>query len=588
MKKRALLILLVLVMALSVFSVIAMAKDAEAEALNTTTTHCTVETKNIASEGRMYTPQTCWVIADHVGKLVDGDHSTGAGASHSEPGTNRFLDFGTPRNITLVRIYVNYDGNTNVSNDSALSKIKNQDKTFTFVAHPRAESGSNRLCQINFNTKDKTYVDFTSEDWKNQPFQTVEVWNSGYDNTHIIYEIEVYEQTGSHAWKLESTTTPPTCTEKGEGIYKCECGETKTDEIEAMGHNPNEAQWLIDSTKGTHYNTCLNGCGMRTNEEEHDFDNACDSSCDICGVTRVVEGHKYASDCDVTCENCNTQRTAPQPHSYSAECVAKCSNCEYERKNQKAHSFDNDCDDKCDVCGLTRTVSGHSYDAVCDNSCSICGFIRSDAVPHDYKKPCSTECSVCRLAKEDPAPHTYSNNCDATCNECGFEREPSDHAYDNRCDAICNSCSYKRKDALEDHLFANNCDATCNECGFERTPSKHIYGGWEQRLAPTTERPGQQFQKCTSCGVENIEEIPKLVIEEGLSNSAVIAIIASSSAVVIVGCVSIGVYSMIIKPKIAKRKLEEALEAQRKADAENDDEDYDDEDEEHEDDDSQD
>ncbi|MBR2296206.1 MAG: hypothetical protein IKA43_02230, partial [Clostridia bacterium] len=138
MKKRALLILLVLVMALSVFSVIAMAKDAEAEALNTTTTHCTVETKNIASEGRMYTPQTFRVIADHVGKLVDGDHSTGAGSECKTRGTNRFLDFGTPRNITLVRVYVNCEGNANVADDPNLSKIRNQDKNFIFVAHPRA------------------------------------------------------------------------------------------------------------------------------------------------------------------------------------------------------------------------------------------------------------------------------------------------------------------------------------------------------------------------------------------------------------------------------------------------------------------
>ena len=589
--KRLIVALLALVMALSAFGIIAMAEENDGGAQPA---GCTVKVDNIASQGKIYTPQTFWAVANYMDWLVDGDYSTGAGSECKTRGTNRFLDFGTPREISKIRIYVNYDGEANVSNDPGLSAIKNQDRNFIFVAHPYEESTGGRLCQINFNTKDKTYVEFTSADWNNRPVQTFEIWNDGYDASFIIYEIEVFSETGSHAWELDKVTTNPTCTEDGEGTYKCECGATKTDVVEATGHAPNDGLWLKDTDKGTHYNTCLNGCGLRVNEEPHDFEHNCDTDCDVCGATRTVVGHQYASDCDETCENCQTPRIPLAEHSYSAACVAKCSNCENIRSNPAPHTWDNKCDGECNVCKLTRTPEEHRYSAVCDDSCDECGLIREDAQEHVYYKECTVTCNICGVARETYAEHKYSADCtDATCNVCGFEREvASAHSYDNLCDPTCNNegCSHKRKDYYADHLWSNACDGECNECGYLRTPDKHIYGaqklqgnevvfimgGWETRLEATTTRTGVEYQYCKSCNAEQTRDIPMLEDASGLSQGAIIALVVSVSSVVILGCTGIGVYSMIIKPKLAKKKLE-ALEAQKRAEAEADDEEYDDE-----------
>ena len=40
-----------------------------------------------------------------------------------------------------------------------------------------------------------------------------------------------------HVWNEGVITTPPSCTTKGVKTYSCECGETKTEEVDALGHD---------------------------------------------------------------------------------------------------------------------------------------------------------------------------------------------------------------------------------------------------------------------------------------------------------------------------------------------------------------
>ena len=63
---------------------------------------------------------------------------------------------------------------------------------------------------------------------------------------------------------------------------------------------------------------------------EHEYDNACDTTCNTCDATRETE-HTYDNDCDTDCNICGATRTTE-------------------------HVYDNASDTDCNTCGATRTV----------------------------------------------------------------------------------------------------------------------------------------------------------------------------------------------------------------------------------------
>ena len=70
----------------------------------------------------------------------------------------------------------------------------------------------------------------------------------------------VYEKAEEHVHSFDEgkVTTEPTCTEKGVKTFTCSCGETKTEEIPALGHDWNEPTytWKDDNSECTALRTC--------------------------------------------------------------------------------------------------------------------------------------------------------------------------------------------------------------------------------------------------------------------------------------------------------------------------------------------
>lgn len=67
----------------------------------------------------------------------------------------------------------------------------------------------------------------------------------------IMRFIEATKPCTEHAWDEGKVTKEATCTEAGEKVFTCQrCGETKTEEIPALGHN------FVDGV-------CVNGCGEK-------------------------------------------------------------------------------------------------------------------------------------------------------------------------------------------------------------------------------------------------------------------------------------------------------------------------------------
>ena len=70
----------------------------------------------------------------------------------------------------------------------------------------------------------------------------------------------VYEKAAEHVHSFDEgkVTTEPSCTEKGVKTFTCSCGETKTEEIPALGHDWNVPTytWKDDNSECTALRTC--------------------------------------------------------------------------------------------------------------------------------------------------------------------------------------------------------------------------------------------------------------------------------------------------------------------------------------------
>ena len=125
-------------------------------------------------------------------------------------------------------------------------------------------------------------------------------------------------------------------------------------------------EWSTDADNHWHSAIC-------SHEEEksdlgaHAYDNACDTTCNVCGATRTVGAHAYDNACDTTCNTCGATRTVG------------------------AHVYDNACDTTCNTCGATRTITHDHADTLTAGDtthyylCSVCGD-RKDEVAHVFDK----------------------------------------------------------------------------------------------------------------------------------------------------------------------------------------------------------
>ena len=182
--------------------------------------------------------------------------------------------------------------------------------------------------------------------------------------------------------------------------------------------------------------TVCNVCGGEVIPCDHEYDNACDDTCNKnCGYVRPVNPHEYTilnqNDENGHWHECACgAKTAAEPHTYIIQlkdekqhwrvCDAcsreeagsrfdhqftitelddenhwkRCECWQIDPSSRSAHEYDNACDGDCDECGLTRPVGDHVYTDACDVDCNECGVTR-EVGEHTWK---SGKCSVCGIA----------------------------------------------------------------------------------------------------------------------------------------------------------------------------------------------
>jgi len=163
------------------------------------------------------------------------------------------------------------------------------------------------------------------------------------------------------------------------------------------------------------------------------------------GKLALLIDHVYAYVCTPECVVCNdTNRADQAAHEYDNACDRSCNVCARINPDPVEHVGFTSCGTVCRYCGVTIIAkTAHQYSNECDSTCD-CGFERS-VVPHLYDGACDADCNLCKATRSltELAEHTYDNSCDRVCNVCNVTR-PITHTYDNVCDAECNVCGAKR------------------------------------------------------------------------------------------------------------------------------------------------
>ena len=366
-----------------------------------------------------------------------------------------------------------------------------------------------------------------------------------------------------HVWNDGEISKDSTCTEAGEKVYTCKvCGETKTEEIAALGHSYSE-EWTVDKEAT---------CEEAGSKSHHCTRPGCDSKTDVTEIAAL--GHEWgegketkaptcteAGEKTYTCTRCNATKTeeiAALGHSYSEEwTVDKEATCE-EAGSKSHHCTRPGCDSKSEVTVIEAL--GHEWGEGKETKAPTC----TEAGEKTYT---CTRCNATKTEEVAALGHAYSDEWtvdkEATCEEAGSK---SHHCTRPGCDSksdvtiiealghewgegketkaptcteagektyTCTRCNATKTEAIEalGHAYSEEWtvdrEATCEEAGSkshhctrpgcdsksdvtEIAALDHEWGEGTETKAPTCTEAGEKTYTCTRCNATKTEAIEAL------------------------------------------------------------------------------
>ena len=345
---------------------------------------------------------------------------------------------------------------------------------------------------------------------------TLQWERTSYNDSPLVHK--------EHVWNDGEISKDSTCTEAGEKVYTCKvCGETKTEEIAALGHSYSE-EWTVDKEAT---------CEEAGSKSHHCTRPGCDSKSDVTVIEAL--GHEWgegketkaptcteAGEKTYTCTRCNaTKKEAIEAlgHAYSEEwTVDKEATCE-EAGSKSHHCTRPGCDSKTDVTVIE--VLGHAYseewtvdkEATCEEAgskshhCTRPGcdskseVTEIEALGHEWGEGKETKAPTCTEAGEK----TYAcTRCDKTKTEA---IEALGHAYSEEWtvdkEATCEEAGSKSH-----HCTRPGCDSKSEVTEIEALG--HEWGEGKETKAPTCTEAGEKTYTCTRCNATKTEEIAAL------------------------------------------------------------------------------
>ena len=366
-----------------------------------------------------------------------------------------------------------------------------------------------------------------------------------------------------HVWNDGEISKDSTCTEAGEKVYTCKvCGETKTEEIAALGHSYSE-EWTVDKEatceeagSKSHHCTRL-GCDSKTEVTEiaaldHEWGEGKETKAPTC--TEAGEKTYTCTRCDKT----KTEAIEALGHAYSEEwTVDKEATCE-EAGSKSHHCTRPGCDSKSEVTEIAAL--GHEWGEGTETKAPTC----TEAGEKTYT---CTRCNATKTEAIEALGHAYSEEWtvdkEASCEEAGSK---SHHCTRPGCDSksevteiaalghewgegketkeptcteagektyTCTRCDKTKTEAIEalGHTYSEEWtvdkEASCEEAGSkshhctrpgcdsktevtEIAALGHEWGEGKETKAPTCTEAGEKTYTCTRCDKTKTEAIEAL------------------------------------------------------------------------------
>ena len=384
---------------------------------------------------------------------------------------------------------------------------------------------------------------------------TLQWERTSYNDSPLVHK--------EHVWNDGEISKDSTCTEAGEKVYTCKvCGETKTEEIAALGHSYSE-EWTVDKEAT---------CEEAGSKSHHCTRPGCDSKSDVTVIEAL--GHEWgegketkaptcteAGEKTYTCTRCDKTKTEAIEalgHTYSEEwTVDKEATCE-EAGSKSHHCTRPGCDSKTEVTEIAAL--GHEWGEGTETKAPTC----TEAGEKTYT---CTRCNATKTEAIEAIGHAYSEEWtvdkEATCEEAGSK---SHHCTRLGCDSksevteiealghewgegketksptcteagektyTCTRCNATKKEAIEalGHAYSDEWtvdrEATCEEAGSKShhctrpgCDSKsdvtiiealgHEWSEGKETKAPTCTEAGEKTYTCTRCSATKTEEVAAL------------------------------------------------------------------------------
>ena len=367
--------------------------------------------------------------------------------------------------------------------------------------------------------------------------------------TTTVEDVTTTEETPTttehvHAWDEGEITTPPTCTEKGVKTFTCSCGETRTEEVDALGHN---YEWVVDkeatvTETGSKHEECTRchdkkseGTVIPMLDHEHELTltPAVAATCTTAGSKAYYTCsvcHKHFSDEAGQLEITDLEAYLPVEalgHTWNDGVVTTEATCTTE--GVKTYT--------CTVCSETKTeavatLNEHYYDALktfksfTPGSASVYeGSVETRTITIKAVPQSASQWARFEFAKPtENYKYAYVVLRGSAGINAGVKLDTSSTPGNNAYDSVNGNKQYKSLSDLTDTIYwdleALNIPASNLEkivfyaysstastgtievlaLGFSNTPDGHTYGEAEMLSQPTCTETGRVKYTCSLCG----------------------------------------------------------------------------------------
>ena len=284
-----------------------------------------------------------------------------------------------------------------------------------------------------------------------------------------------------HVWNDGEISKDSTCTEAGEKVYTCKvCGETKTEEVAALGHSYSE-EWTVDKEAT---------CEEAGSKSHHCTRPGCDSKSDVTVIEAL--GHEWGEGKETKAPTC----TEAGEKTYTC---TRCDKTKTEAIEALGHTYSEEWTvDKEATCEEAGSKSHHCTRPGCDSKSEVTEIA---ALGHEWGEGKETKAPTCTEAGEK----TYTcTRCDKTKTEA---IEALGHAYSEEW-TVDKEASCEEAGSKSHHCTRPGCDSKSEVTVIEALG--HEWGEGKETKAPTCTEAGEKTYTCTRCNATKTEAIEAL------------------------------------------------------------------------------